>query len=262
MQELLLPSLRKIGKSEGNLLIDNTTHFYSSCAKAYNMELDNHPGNPNDILIFLHQDIAFDDDVFLCRIVAELTDNPMQILGFAGMHSDALTRSNLRYFRTKEYIVRTHTDSKCRVESLDECCFAMTRNLFNRIKFDEVTCDHWHLYAVDFCYEARRRLGVESYVLPESIYHKLDGSTGLSTDVHFFSTLIKLRKKYYKDYTSIMTPCFIGSTSIIPFYRRVVRMLIEKNSKAYLNRMIGDSFYYRLKSLKFFLRRFFFNSAI
>jgi hypothetical protein len=226
MEEMLLPSIDTV-IGGGKILIDNMLKVYSSCAKAYNTELAKHPGNPDDVLVFLHQDIAFDDDRFLKRIVAELKENPNQVLGFAGMPKAGRTVSNLKYFRTKQYITGTQVPEKMEVESLDECCFAMTRGVYEQVRFDEQTCDHWHLYAVDFCYAARLRYGIRSYVLPETIYHKMDGSSGLQTDRHFLRSLEKMRKKYRKEVDVIYTPCYIVSTHLLPFIVKTFRTYIK-----------------------------------
>lgn len=155
-------------------------------------------------MIFVHQDIAFDDDRFQQQIVKELSANPNQIFGAAGMPIIGRTISNLKYRRTDKYITATQLDEKTEVESVDECCFAMTKNLCLSLMFDEQTCSHWHLYAVDFCYEARRRFGIKSFVLPENIYHKMDGTSGLTTDYHFLWTIWKMTKRFQSDIHSLL----------------------------------------------------------
>ncbi len=225
---LLNRSLQNIGWGGGNstLLINNINRRYSSCAEAYNCELQQHGNELGDILVFLHQDIAFDNDDGLERIKTELQTNPDQILGFAGMPSGGRTISNLRYFSSKRFITASQLSEKTEVESLDECCFAMTRNLYDKIRFDERTCGHWHLYAVDFCYEARRRFGTKSYVLPESIYHKYDEG-GLQVDLHFLWTLWKMRTKYHRSVPMIYTPCYIVSTNFISFVTKIAKTLVR-----------------------------------
>jgi hypothetical protein len=228
MEEMLLPSLRRIGRTgKDDLLIDNTSHKYTSCAQAFNTELALHPGHADDVLIFLHQDMAFDDDAFLQRIVKELSDNPRQILGFAGMPKSGRTVSNLKYLRTKSYITRTQVKEKIEVESLDECCFAMTRGVYEQIRFDEEICDHWHLYAVNFCYEARLHHQIPSYVLPETIYHKMDGTFGLDVDKHFLRSLAKMRKKYHHEVSVIYTPCYIVPTNWLKFALKIAKTKIK-----------------------------------
>lgn len=71
-----------------------------------------HRNELGEILIFLHQDIAFDDNIWLERIVRELADNPNQILGFAGMPKAGRTISNMRYLKTKQLITRTQLKEK------------------------------------------------------------------------------------------------------------------------------------------------------
>lgn len=213
LDNMLIRSFNKLTSSENvkrNLrLIDNSDYKYSSCAQAYNANLKD---VCSDILIFCHQDIDLDDDKLQKRIICELIDNPNQILGVAGMTKEGKTVSNLKYRKTGKYITATQITEKTEVYSLDECCFAMTKDMYLKLKFDEYTCSHWHLYAVDFCYEAKRKYGIKSYVLPESIYHKMDGSSGLSTDRYFLWTIFKMTRKYHREFQRIYTPCYIVST--------------------------------------------------
>lgn len=206
------------------LLINNTYSTYSSCAKAYNSELQQHNNDLGDILVFSHQDIAFDDSKWLERITIELLDNPNQILGFAGMPKTGRTVSNMRYQKTKDLITKTQLVEKTEVESLDECCFAMTKELYMKVRFDERTCNHWHLYAVDFCYEAKRKLGAKAYVLPEMIYHKCDETSGLHVDFHFLWTMWKITRKYKQD-AQIVTPCYTISTSPLRALTKIMRTI-------------------------------------
>ncbi len=194
-------------------MVDNTGHRYSSCAQAFNSELRAHWDELDDILVFLHQDIAFDDDAWMKRIEAELATNPNQVLGLAGTNKANRIFSNLKYRQTGEYHTNAQVTEKTEVESLDECCFAMTRQLYRKISFDEKTCDHWHLYAVDFCYEARRRMGVRSYVLPEPAYHKeKKGSTDLTVDRHFLRALWRMTRKYRHFTPIIYSTCYTIDT--------------------------------------------------
>lgn len=209
------------------ILIDNRNMKYQSCATAYNREIDNNINTIGDILIFLHQDIAFDDDRFQQRVIYELSENPNQIIGAAGMPTTGRTVSNLKYLYTKDYITATQLEDKTSVMSVDECCFAMTKELYLKLLFDEKTCDSWHLYAVDLCYAARRKFGVESYVLPETIYHKYDGTTGLNTDTSFLWTMWKLTRKYRYNFEIIYSPCYIVATNTIGAISKILRTTIR-----------------------------------
>lgn len=214
------------------LLIDNTDKRYHSCAEAYNKEILKHSEQLEDILIFVHQDIAFDNDKLQQRIVGELNDNANQILGVAGMPYTGKTISNLKYRGTGEYITATQLEEKTEVESIDECCFAMTKELFLKLMFDEHICSHWHLYAVNLCYEARQRFNTKSYVLPDSIYHKVEGGSGLTVDRHFLHTIWKMSRKYRHDFSTIYTPCYIISTrmpkAVLKIIKTTVKNLMHK----------------------------------
>lgn len=236
LNNMLIKSLKhiNIGRDKAffnTLLIDNTQRAYKSYAEACNYEIKKHINEIGDILIFLHQDIAFDNDIFQNRIIQELQSIPNQLVGFAGMPSTGKTISNLKYQLTKQYITTTQIREKTEVLSLDECIFAMCKNLYLKLLFDEKTCTNWHLYAADICYEAKRQLGIKSYVLPESIYHKYDGTTGLYVDRYFLWTMWKMVRKYRHDYDIIYTPSYIVSTqrhtALLKFIRSIIRNLIR-----------------------------------
>ena len=64
LQELLLDSYTHVYNQEEKptlLLIDNSANKYKSAAEAFNSEYEAHKQELDDILIFLHQDIAFDN---------------------------------------------------------------------------------------------------------------------------------------------------------------------------------------------------------
>lgn len=195
---------------ENLILIDNSRSQFKSCAEAYNTVIERNIDKINDIIIFIHPDMAFDNDVFEKRIVAELKDNPNQILCLAGK-TDTYVYTNLKHRQTKENIAMPLSEKKECI-SADECCFAMTKELFMNIKFDEEICDNWHLYAVDFCYEAKRR-GIKTYIIPEPMYHKENSERGLTADNHFIQCMRKLTKKYRNDFDCIKSTCYSCPTS-------------------------------------------------
>ena len=229
LNSMLKASLDKLDdRVEYNaILINNSFAKYHSCSEAYNTELEINEARLGNILIFVHQDIAFNDNNLQKRIISELKDNPNQILGVAGMSKEGRTLSNLKYLKTGNYITITQIADKTEVESLDECCFAMTKDLYFKLKFDEKTCSHWHLYAVDLCYEAKRKYGIKSFVLPESIFHKMDGSSGLTVERHFLWTIYKMTRKYHKIFSEIYTPCYIVSTYLPKTILKISRSLIK-----------------------------------
>ena len=214
LKSLLLPSLEKLkkGKLVGNepsvLLIDNREGKYKSAASAFNAEVLTHIYELGDILCFMHQDIAFDDDTFQQELISAFENNDNQIIGFSGKKCNDQSYSNLRYYATKDYIVNNQITSPTEVESVDECCFAIPQKLFLKLMFDEKVCFHWHLYAVELCYHANRDFDTKINVATSEIYHKLQDDIGLALDTFFFKTLMLIIKKYRKDYKRIYAPCY------------------------------------------------------
>lgn len=229
LKELLLDSYTHVYNQEEKptlFLIDNSANKYNSAAEAFNSEYEAHKQELDDILIFLHQDIAFDNATFFNRIAQEISNDKQQIIGAAGMNKNGSVCSNLKYKDTKEYIVRQQIKDKQLVESIDECCFAIPKEVFERIKFDEKTCNHWHLYGVDFCYSAKN-VGIPSYVIPEPLYHKHNDTGGLITDNHFLHTMWKLVRKHRKQHSTIYAPCYIIDTRLGKAVAKLTRTAIK-----------------------------------
>ena len=241
LQTMLLPSLKKIGsvnltdrKTEKytHILIDNRNKKYECAAKAYNQELRIKEQRLGKILVFCHQDISFDNSQLLNHAEEEFHKNPNQILGVAGMQQNEVVLSNLRYADSKKIITQNQVVSKMEVESLDECCFMVPRSLFEKLSFDEKTCSFWHLYAVDYCYAARIRYGIKSFVLPDIIYHKKETNNGLYADNTFLRSMWKMTRKYHREISTIYSPCYVIRTksifAILKLARTYLRNIIQQ----------------------------------
>ena len=224
---MLLPSFSKLNQGSCNLiLINSKERGYRSAAQAYNRTIEQHKSELGDILVFCHQDIAFDNTSFLNNIITELSHDPRQILGFAGMRDDGHVVSNLKYHESQKFITWNQLKEKTRVAAVDECCFALTKDLFHTLRFDEKVCNHWHLYAVELCYSARRN-GIPSYVLPSEVYHKKNGDEGLYCDKHFLATMWRLIRKYNKEHRCIHAPCYICSTNVFQAVIKIAKTAIK-----------------------------------
>lgn len=155
-----------------------------------------------------------------------MAENTNRILGVAGMNPGGSTISNLRYRNDNSYITRQRVSNPTIVASLDECLFAVSKSLLSKLKFDEVSCFHWHLYAVDICYEAVRSFRTEIMVIPESIYHK-EYERGLTSDKYFLRTMWKLTRKYRHDFLTIDTPCYHVSTHPVSAMVRLIKTYLR-----------------------------------
>lgn len=209
------------------LSINNTDNIYKSYAKACNSEIKKNIGIIGDILVFAHQDIASNDTDFIDSIINQLSVNSNQIIGFAGMTSERKVLSNLRYQDTLKFITQNQLSLPTDAESIDECCFAITKELFTMLWFDETTCRGWHLYAVDLCYHARQKFNTITTVLPDSIYHKQKAGNGLRTDNTFLITMFRMTNKYRKHFDTIFAPCYICSTHPLKAILKLTRTFLH-----------------------------------
>ena len=207
-------ALSSAGLSYNIISVNNKTGLYSSASQAYNTIVKNNENNLGRIIVFLHQDIAFDNIDFWIRLVDDFKDDLNQVIGAAGINSNGRVLSNLKYAEDKSYITKNQITNKIQVLSLDECCFAISKEIFLKLFFDEETCNHWHLYAVDLCYSAQEKYCTKVSVIPEEIYHK-DKRGGLSVDKYYLNTLWKIVKKYRKFTDTIYTSCYTIKTNMV-----------------------------------------------
>lgn len=214
------------------LLIDTRKRHYRSAAEAFNTELSRHRAELGEILVFCHQDFAFETEEFHQSVVRLLAEDPKRLVGAAGrLWSPRHTRrlaSNLRYFKTRKPVCNTPIDRPTRVCSLDECCFALRTEVFWQFGFDERTCFHWHLYAVDLGYAMRTRLGSEVVVSPAPAFHKMEEGGGLTTDRYFLRTLWRMVRKYHGLQPEILTTCARVSTGYLHGGGVIVKMWLEQ----------------------------------
>ena len=92
------------------------------------------------------------------------------------------------------------------VQVLDEMLLIVPRQVFENIKFDETTCDHWDLYGVDYSLTAYSA-GLQTCILPYPIVHL---SASRMTEF-YYRTVIKLLKKH-KNKEVINTTCGLWFT--------------------------------------------------
>lgn len=200
---MLLKSLEKQKTDFEIILIDNTKGEYHSAASALNAGAKKAKG---EYLAFMHQDISFSNPDFLDNLISYIKKFNA-VVGVAGIESTKGVVTNLRQGTDKKYGGEVQLDIPMKVQTLDEVLIACYKEVFNQIKFDEKTCDDWHLYGVDFCLSSQEK-GIASYVIPDEIYHKSSGKISLGYALTFYKVLNKHRKSFDKIYTT----CAVSST--------------------------------------------------
>ncbi len=208
-------------------LMDNTSGRFESAARALNLGASQATGK---YVVFVHQDIDLLSARTLENLEKTLDELPhMGIAGVAGKRKEREMLSNITNGTPPtpaggERGVRISVPT--RVQTLDECLFAIPRTVLQQLRFDEQVCDNWHLYAVDYSLEVHG-LDLEAYVVPLEIYHR---STGRSVSSDYYRSLFRLLRKHGKRYRWIHTTMGSWRTGFIwicVYY--IAAMLKSKN---------------------------------
>ncbi len=195
--EELLNQMRESAQKQENVnieyvFIDNRNNEFSSAAAALNYGFKKANGR---VLVFLHQDIEFMDSGVLKSIFDYAINNPDTIFGAAGVDGtrSGIVLSTINGLDTISSPVEALT--------LDECLIACHKNVFDKIEFDEVLCDGWHLYGADLCLQAKLIHGLKVEAFPMNVWHKSPGCA----DKNYYKTQNKLGAKYRKHIKVITT---------------------------------------------------------
>lgn len=189
--------------------IDNRKNDFSSSAKALNFGADKANG---DVLVFMHQDVLLEDPDSLKYIYDYLmTRNNLTFVGIAGAQKEphlvcsAITETRERIVRYAKTI-----NEPTKVETLDECLLAITSKDFQNNRFDEKTCDNWHLYGVDLSLSISLK-GGDIICLPIKAVHLSKGNVNKG----YYKSLKKVIKKYKNKINYIYTTC--GAFKVKPW---------------------------------------------
>ena len=202
LADFLLDSLSRQTVPYELIAIDNTENEFSSAAQALNYGGRKARGK---YIMFVHQDIRLCNAKWLHDAERMLDSLPnLGVAGIAGRREGGCILTNLTN-GTPPSAAGTQIigAEPVTVQTLDECLTIVPRDVFNVLQFDEITCDGWHLYAVEYCVSSTL-LGFALYVLPLHTYHLSEGTS--STPTEPFDRLIShcpmtastfLPKEYY-----------------------------------------------------------------
>lgn len=199
LRESLLKSLGVQDAEHEFIEVENIDGRYSSAASALNAGAREASG---DYLVFAHQDVVLGSNDFLTKARALMDSLPdVGIAGVAGRLDHRGVFTNITHGNPPSHAGHIRMERPEIVQSVDECLFIIPRSVFERLRFDERTCDDWHLYAVDYSLSVRK-LGLNAYALPLGAHHL---SSGQSMSKMYYRTLAKVAKKHKKDYPWLHT---------------------------------------------------------
>jgi len=234
LNDWLIKSLSDQSAKHEKILINNSDGKFKSAASALNFGGKKATGN---YLCFVHQDIHFCRKTDLENIEIQLSklDN-LSVAGVAGMSSEGKNfeqcqRNMIIEQENPPKIWGNFTNKTELVQTVDECLFIIPKKVFNVYPFDEVTCDNWHFYSVDYCLSMNSS-GFNVYTIPFPIHHQ---SLGFSQKFKFNLNSYKFLKEYYKslskilrkhktNYRKIYTTNGIYRTDIVPMIQDLKRI--------------------------------------
>ena len=229
-QDYLLNSLKSQNINYELIAINNSKNKYKSAAEALNAGGRKATGK---YIMFVHQDVVFISKTSLKELETMLDSiTKLGVAGVAGRKDGRGTISNITHGQPAIPAGKTKIMAPTKVQTIDECLVIIPRSIFNNLNFDEVACDHWHLYSVDFSLSVIQ-MGFNVYVLPISIYHR---STGNSMSREYFISLNKVIKKHGTSFPIIYTTMGDWRADIPIFLQRNLNSL-QRNLNRVLKKM-------------------------
>ena len=179
LADFLLDSLNRQTVHYELITIDNIENQFTSAAQALNYGGRKARGK---YIMFVHQDIRLCSTEWLHDAERMLDSLPnLGVAGVAGKREGGSILANLTN-GTPPTAAGTQIGAEpLPVKTLDECLTIVPRDVFNVLQFDEITCDGWHLYAVEYCVSSML-LGFALYVLPFHTYHLSGGTSSTPTE--------------------------------------------------------------------------------
>ena len=190
------------------IALDNSTGAFSSAAQALNNGAM-HVLADSAYIMFAHQDISLGSKTWLEDVESMLHALPN--LGVAGVAGNSEKENRL--ISTITHGMPPRYDGYSLQEpvsamTVDECCAIVPRKVFQNHQFDEVVCDNWHLYVVEYCLRIQA-LGLKVFVLPVKLHHGSKGSLNAS----YCKALKKVLARYKNNYKKIYTSCGCWDTT-------------------------------------------------
>jgi hypothetical protein len=153
--------------------------------------------------MFAHQDISFESPDWLDRAERLLDGLPgLGIGGVAGKQNGCDTLLTNISDGVPPRKPGQEIREPLAATTLDECCVFIPRAVFEKHRFNEELCRHWHLYAVEFCLRMQEA-GLGVYVLPLELHHRSVGT--LSRD--YFKTFKVVMRGRRDAYPVLYTTC-------------------------------------------------------
>lgn len=237
LKNYLLKSLENQTVEFEFIKIDNTKNAFKSAAEVLNYGAKKANGK---YIMFVHQDVDLSSRTWIecAEKTLDSIDN-LGIAGVAGMSEEGRTNKdrgkNVIRSMDNTWGLGNPIQKPEPVQTLDECLAIIPKKVFDKFRFDEKTCNDWHLYIVDYCL-SMKKAGLGVYVIPMYIHHK---SIGFSSAKYlkdflpfyplpkrYYETLGKVCKKHRLHFNKIYTTCGTWNTSYLSILLQKINRVI------------------------------------
>ena len=211
------------------IALPNFNNEYSSCAEALNIGKDIAAGK---FCIYCHQDLRV-PGYWLEHIHSHTKELDFSKTGFIGMsgaskpddgpNSNGVGASYLTNplgNDTHANMFRKMLGKRCEVQTLDELCIIGKRD--NRLRFDEITFNHYHWYGADICLQSLNS-GLKNYAIDAECFHISDGLNNFAKEDHQ-KMFIEGAKKLFGKWKA-KTPYFRTTTTGFSVPRNEIQIL-------------------------------------
>jgi len=221
----LLKSLKRQNRKYDFVGVDNTKNRFKSAAEAlnYGFTLTNQKSN---YVFFVHQDVVLENKNDLQKIEIEIKKiKKMGVAGFAGKDNK---NNRIGFIKQINETWGSVIYSCKKVCTLDECGLIISREIFEKHKFDSDVFDGWHCYGADYCLWANEN-DLKVIVLPIGIRHNCTWQAFLDNKLYYYQK--KLLKKY--NYHMIYMTC--GKVSTLALSIKIIISKIKIIIKRIIN---------------------------
>ncbi|RHB86911.1 glycosyltransferase family A protein [Streptococcus lutetiensis] len=172
------------------ILVDTYSQGFTSASSALNFGASLAKG---DYLVFIHQDVKFEENDTLNIIEEFCKQNEFGIAGVAGLSFQKQSISKI-YHGKNRILASKKNDFNLPVEaiSLDECLLIVPKKSFDG--FSDLG-DTWHLYGTDYTLKMKNK-GKNALIFPITLWHKSDG---ISLNLNYFDSIKSLCHLYRKE---------------------------------------------------------------
>jgi hypothetical protein len=198
----LLPSLEKqTDVSTEVITVNAQEHGFTSAAETLNYGASKAKG---ELLVFVHQDVVFEEETVLSRVEAYYRQYEFGIAGVAGVlrQGDALhTVTNIHHGKDHLPAGAIQLENgPVAVDSLDECMLVIPAKVFRQHPFSDLG-QTWHLYGTDYALKMKQE-HLPVLVLPIDLWHL---SEGASLNGNYFDAIWNLACIYRNQVSRIDT---------------------------------------------------------